>query len=162
MSTANVDSLRYFRQHLHLYQQQATEEKWTGDYDYETAMKCRDLEEFIGIGLSLFNSLKERAHAIQDAIARGSIHYSPEISQAFAEGYQEWHQPYAAVESAIRWFESRNYRIDKAEEFRSAGREISLHEFDIGSMIKAERDIQEGRGKTLAEAIGELQGSCQS
>jgi hypothetical protein len=158
MNAENTASLHYFRQHLQLYQQQAIAEQWKGEY--ATAMKCRDLEEFIGIGLSLFNSLRERAHAVQDDIVRGAIPYSPEISQAFVDGYKDWLQPCAAVESAIRWFESRNYQVDKAEEFRSAVREISLHEFDIGSMIKAERDIQEGRGKPLAEAISELQRRC--
>lgn len=159
MSTTDMGALRYVRQHLQLYQQQAAAEQWNGEH--ETAMQCRDLEELIGIGLSLFNSLKERAHAVQDGIVRGAIQYSPEISEAFVEGYQDWLQPCAAVESAIQRFESRNYQVDKAEEFRLAVREISLHEFDIGSVSKAEREIREGRGKPLAEAIGELQSHCQ-
>ena len=160
MSTTNGGLLRYFKEHLQLYQQQATEEAWKGDH--ETVMKCRELEEFIGIGLSLFHLMKERAHAVQDAIARGSIEYSDELSQAFVEGYREWLKPCAAVESAIRWFESRNYRVEKAAAFRAVVREIALHEFDIDHLIKAERDIREGRGIPLADAIRELQHHCQS
>ncbi|HET6878859.1 MAG TPA: hypothetical protein VFI31_01815 [Pirellulales bacterium] len=160
MNMANGGLLRYFKEHLHLYQQQAMQEEWKSEH--ETAMRCRDLEEFIGIGLSLFKLMKERSHTVQDAMARGSMACNAEVTQAFLEGYREWLKPCAAVESAIRWFESRNYQVEKAEEFRSAVRDISLHEFDVDSMIRAERDIHEGRGKPLAEAIGELQRHCQS
>lgn len=159
MSTSSGDSLRYFLQHLHLYRQQGVEEQWK--CDHQTAMKCRELEEYIGLGLSLFNLMKERAHAIQDRIARGQMDYDPEIAELFIAGYQEWLKPCASVESAIRWFEAKNYQVEKAAEFRAAYREISLHEFDLGSIIKAAKDIREGRGKPLAEAIGELQRSCQ-
>lgn len=160
MSTAKMGSLRYLQEHLSLYQRQADDERWKGDH--ETAMKCRNLEEFVGIGLSLFKSMKERAHAVQDAIARGELQYSPEISEVFAERYKDWLQPCETVERAIRWFESRNYQVDKADEFRAAVKEISLHDFDIKGMIKAKGDIREGRGKPLAEAIGELQRDCES
>jgi hypothetical protein len=160
MSTASMGSLRYFRDHLSLYQKQAEDEQWKGDH--EDAMKCRDLEEFISIGLGLFNSMKERAYAVQDAIARGSLGYDPDISQAFIDGYKQWMRPCATVERAIRAFESRGYQVDKADEFRGAVEEITLHDFDIDAMIKAKRDIREGRGKPLAEAISELQRDCQS
>jgi hypothetical protein len=159
MNTADGGSLRYFRQHLHLYQQQADEEQWKSEH--QTAMRCRDLEEYIGLGLSLFNLMTERARTVQDYIARGLMKYEPEVSQDFVEGYKEWLKPCAAVESAIRWFESRNYRVEKADEFRAAVRKLSRHEFDIDRIIKAEAHIREGRGKPLAEAIRELQGHCQ-
>jgi hypothetical protein len=157
MSSDSGNSLRYFREHLLLYQQQAKNEQWKSEH--QTAMKCRNLEEYIGIGLSLFNLMKQRAYDVQDCLARGSMRYDEEMSRPFVEGYREWLKPSAAVESAIRWFESRNYQVDKAEEFRSAVRETSLIDFDIDSLIKADRDIEEGRGKLLAEAIDELQGN---
>lgn len=160
MSTASAPSLRYIKQHLRLYQQQAAEEAWKGEH--EIVMKRRELEELVGIGLSLFNSMRERAHFVQDAIARGSLEYGPDISAAFVDGYREWLKPSTSVDSAIRWFESKNFQVENADEFRDAVRQISLHAFDVDGINKADRDIREGRGKPLAAAISELQGYCQS
>ena len=67
MSNATGESLRHFRKHLQLYQQQADEALWK--CDHQTAMKCRDLEEYIGIGLSFFKLMKERARAVSQVQA---------------------------------------------------------------------------------------------
>lgn len=155
-----IRPLRYFREHLDVYQRQAAEEQWRSDH--QTAMQCCELEEFIELGLSLFNLIRGRAYAVQDAIARGDLEYSPEISHAFVEAYGEWLKPCATVERAIKLFESKNYIVAKAEEFRAAVRDLSLHEFDINSIIKAVDDLREGRGKPLAEAIRELQRECSA
>ena len=156
MSSAAEVQLLIVRGHLDLYSRQAGEAAWKTARDI--VQRCRDLEDLIAMGLSLFENLRRSAIDAQDRVARGEMTYDPALSRAFADAYETWLRPCGVVESAIRWFESRGYSVENAAQFREAVLAIRLHAFDIDDVLQSFAEMQAGQGIPLAGAIDELRG----
>lgn len=94
-----------------------TEEADAWQRGHAEAMAVCDLEDWLGIGLSMF-------HAIQDAERRAYAHAASEqldaIDQQFAETFSAWLLPSESFLTAIDQWARQGFQIELAAKFREA------------------------------------------
>jgi hypothetical protein len=83
-------------------------EPWKPDHD--TAMACRDLEDWLDFGNSIFEALSRvrRRHGASD----------PEIRKEIEGLYRDWLKPCQEAVNGIEMFEQRGYQVQGSEAFR--------------------------------------------
>lgn len=95
-------------------------DRWRHEHD--AAMKCRDFELLLKLGLDVYETLRRIDAEISAAVFRG------ERVQADLEFvdlvYRLWLAPSAEVERRLEEFERSGFRVEFAAEYRSAGREV--------------------------------------
>jgi hypothetical protein len=154
-----VTALKSFRPQLQLYCQQARDAVLqqgglrSNAGDCRVVMTVQELDEFIAVGISLFDGLARQSESVQEQIVAGSLPFDRGISEAFIAAWQEWLEPCASVEAAIQWCENRNELVRNAARFRQCVQEVKLQSTDIDALIRANENAATGRGVSLDEAM---------
>src|SRR5688572_10091585 len=92
--------------------------------DHNEAMACRDVEDTLAVGISLFHLLERAERSWRDRVFRGAEDYSGEQDEAIQGLYRAWLQVSAEVRDAVPDFENRFGSVDGAAEFRECVRRV--------------------------------------
>ena len=69
-------------------QLEAYGESWKKDH--EEAMQCRDLEDFLAVGVSVYQLIKNREQSWHNLVFEGQIEYDAEEEQELAALHEGW------------------------------------------------------------------------
>lgn len=97
-------------------QLEAYEEGWTKDH--AEAMRCRDFEQLLAVGVGIFHVLVKLDVARRQRIAQGQEEYSEEDDQALQECFRRWLRMGELASPQIRHYESSFWFVDNAADFR--------------------------------------------
>jgi hypothetical protein len=86
---------------------------------HRQAMKCRDCEDFLGLGIQAFKWLKRADQTIREATIKG-FEVTPDVPEALAHLYRGWLLPCAHAEDQIRRQREQGFELRNLEEFEKA------------------------------------------
>jgi hypothetical protein len=130
------------------------EESWQQDHD--EAMRCRDLEDGLAVGVALFHLIERIDQSWRDRVFRGAEPFQAEDDAAIRLLYELWLHPSGRITARIEQFEAKFENVERAGEFRVCRRR-ALETLAAWSppALSAAVGLRE---MTLgAEAAGELQ-----
>jgi hypothetical protein len=117
----------------------AYEESWKQDHD--EAMRCRDLEDVIAVGVSTFHLLRRIEQAWRDRVFRGTEAFAPEDDAGYREGYRLWLQTTESLLAQASSLAERFGTVSGAEELQEC--------------VRQARDLLAGwRPPALSAAVG--------
>lgn len=96
-------------------------ERWKEDY--EAAMKCRDLEDWLYVGNGIFDAITRFDEKHQGRVFSGEIEFDPEHESLIKEAYRWWLGPCADFTSQIESLRRQNFDVNNSEQFLSNCRE---------------------------------------
>lgn len=104
------------------FQQEA--EQWKIDHD--TAMQCVDLELFLQEGLSIYEAINHLDEEYRTLIHSGDAEYDPAAEDLVRRIYERWLEACELLLDlkVIESFEQQGFRVNYADEFRAACREV--------------------------------------
>ena len=97
-------------------QLEAYEEAWK--QDHIEAMRCRDFEETLAVGIAIFRALVQIDTTWRERVSRGVEEYSVEEDQALRASFLSWLRPCAQGLERLRYFETRFDAVEGSAEFR--------------------------------------------
>jgi hypothetical protein len=110
---------------------------------HHEAMKCRDCEEFLAMGIAAHNRLRQTEETAQDAAKEG-IEVSPDVMAAVKVLYRSWLRPCVHAEQRILELERAGYQVNNLADFRGAC-EDAKKRVQAFEMYDAIDDAFEGR-----------------
>jgi hypothetical protein len=132
-------------------------EQW--QLDHLEAMVCGDAEHALRYGLTMLESVRRDNESWASAIERGTIQFSWEQAEIFADFYRSWSATSQTLVPIIEQLESIGFMVDGAEEFRTACREVALMSLDVDRVRDNIGALEAGRGTTLDQAMYALRNS---
>lgn len=93
-------------------------EQWR--QDHAAAMSCRDLEDTLAFGLSLWQQLTTAEARWYASIEAGEAPFSEAEETAFAKLYALWLIPCDRLLGEAQQLEESGFHVDRADEFRDA------------------------------------------
>jgi hypothetical protein len=103
------------RHRLLTRQLEAYEEGW--QKDHADAMRCRDFEEFLAVGVAVFRALAQVDAARRQRIARGLEEPSPEDDRELLDHFRRWLATARLVREELRSLEDQFEAVDGSAEF---------------------------------------------
>ncbi|HEY5315832.1 MAG TPA: hypothetical protein VIK18_25105 [Pirellulales bacterium] len=89
------------------------------------AMKCRDCEAFLQLGIDAFNWIIRADQITRQAIYEGTAEFDhPSIENAVRQLCHAWLRPCGRAEAWVAVQHSRNFRVDNLEAFRACCKEM--------------------------------------
>lgn len=88
-------------------------------------LACLDFDLHLRFGLSLYEALNwadEKWHAL---VRSGKEEYSEKAVRQLRKAYADWHAPCEYLLKALKYFEDLGYKVEQAEAFRTACREVA-------------------------------------
>ncbi len=89
--------------------------EWKRDHD--EAMACRDLEQALSLGISLYDLLTTADESARLAEATGVADYTTEMVDAFDLLFDRWLEPCECIRSQIEDFEKSGFTVERSAEF---------------------------------------------
>jgi len=143
-------SEQFYQAHLRLYKTQAEEvESWRLAHD--EAMACSDIEDAIGLGLSILDNLRRRGGS---GAERGNLSWEEASDQARA--YRVWLDTTRHLLEGARRLEQAGFVVQRADELRRACGEVSLLPLDTDRIRRSLESLEGGEGVPTSEAIDGL------
>jgi hypothetical protein len=133
-----------------------SQEAETWKVRHDEAMLCRDIEDAIGIGLSILESIRRRGEHWAREIEDGGAQFSWDQSRELAEQYRWWLEPSTVLLEAIDACERENYQIQNARRFRDAYQDVSLMSLDVDRDRQSLASLATGSGIPAKEAMDAL------
>jgi hypothetical protein len=127
-----------------------------------TTMTPEDLDEYIGLGLKLFEGLRDESQHVQTQIASGLMPYDSSVSEVFLSAWRDWLEPCDAIETAVRSLETQGISLRNASKFRQSVQEVKLQPADMAALAEADENMLAGRGVSLDAALRGLRAHCRS
>ncbi len=140
------------RDQIELYAEQS--ESWKPDHD--EAMACRNLEDLIRLGRAVFRGVQNIDEDWSAMIRSGATPLLAKDAEEVADWYRRWYAPCAKVLGDIARFEGLGYTVEGADEFRDCCCQAELKNFDVQTVFSAVEQLNQGRARSLAEAMNEL------
>jgi hypothetical protein len=146
------------RDEVKLYE--AKSEAWR--LAHRSAMRCRDLEARLALGVFTFNQISRADEHWRKEIYAGNLPFADEDERAILDAYRTWAGTCDLYLKAIAELESQHYAVEHAEEFRQCTREVrgiltSDENFFSGEQLTVLRDEAiEAHRKGATEEITEL------
>lgn len=97
-------------------------ESWKPDHD--KAMKCRNLEGTLRLGLLYYNVIRLSDEEVSRKVQLGEIDFDPKLTRSVRKWYLWWLKPCEEVLSSIRVMQA-NFEVEHAAEFERAFREVT-------------------------------------
>jgi hypothetical protein len=142
------------RGQIDLYTQQS--ESWKPEHD--EAMACRNLEDVIRLGISIFRGVQRVDQEWSEEVRSGAKSFNKDEAKEVADWYEWWYRPCPKVLGDIAGFEQRGYTVDGATEFRECCRATQLKKLDVDAVLRSVDQLNSGKGRRLSEAMDELRG----
>jgi hypothetical protein len=120
-------------------------------------MVCRKVEDCVAYGLFLLDRIKHHNAEWAETVAQHPGEFSWRSSEEFARAYGVWQEHSRQVLRCIEACEERAYRVDRADEFREACREVALLPLDIDEVRRSVEALEQGRGITFESTARALQ-----
>jgi len=140
----------FYQAQLRLYKAQAEDESWK--IAHQEAMACCDIEDAIGLGLSILENLRRRS----GKYAQCETLSWPEASDQ-ARVYRMWlDATRRLLEGPVRELEQMGFVVQAADELRRACREISLLPLDTDRVRRSLESLETGEGVPMKQAIDGL------
>jgi hypothetical protein len=95
-------------------------EQWRRDHD--AAMRCRDFELLLKLGLDIYETIGRIDAETSGAVHRGER--EPAALEAIDALYRLWLAPAEDVQQELNEFERSGFHVDFADAYRSACREV--------------------------------------
>ena len=130
--------------------------------DHSDAMRCRDIEEAISIGLAILANIRRRSSRWTSDVERGQISFSWEEAGALDDLHRWWLERSAPLLAAIDSCESKRYKVDGADDFRRANLDVSLMSLDTNRNRQSLESLQTGPGIPSKQAMDELRNSLRA
>jgi hypothetical protein len=92
----------------------AYEESWKADH--EAAMRCRDVEDVLAVGIMTFQLLERREQSWRDRVFRGTEDYRAEDDAATREGFDRWLATTEALLNRVAVLEQQFGSVEGAAE----------------------------------------------
>jgi hypothetical protein len=118
---------------------------------HREAMKCRDVELALGIGVLCFQSLRHRHDDWFSAVENKHVPYRIEDAESFAEEYRQW------LKAADYWlaradeFAAEGYDVEHREQLRRYRDDLSTIQLDVRASLAALGRLEAGEGLSLDE-----------
>jgi hypothetical protein len=112
-------------------------ESWKQDHD--AAMRCRDVEEVVAVGVSTYALLHDREQSWRDRVFRGTDEYSAEDDAAQREGYRLWLATTEAILVRVVALEQQFGIVEGAPELSEHARAVRalLADWQVPSLSRA-------------------------
>lgn len=120
------------------------------------AMACRAVEHVVDFGLGLLARIQKENERWAADVEAGSVEFSWDASEVFAQRYRQWKEMSARILRAIKTCEESHHSFEQVQAFREAYRKVSLMALDTERTRSSIESLQAGRGVRHAEAIHEL------
>lgn len=142
---------QFYQAQLRLYKTQAEGgESWK--IAHQEAMACCDIEDAIGLGLSILENLRRRSSKSCEC---GKLSW-PETSDQ-ARVYSLWlDATRRLLDGAVRDLEQMGFVVERADALRQACREVSLLPLDTDRVRRSLESLENGEGVPMEQAIDEL------
>jgi hypothetical protein len=140
MVTAEL-KFRHVREQLSLYEQQSE----SCMLDHEDAVRCRDFEELLAIGIALCDLVHRLDEEWRRQVRSGNLQYDPAADSAIQSLYELWFRPCDKLRATLQQLEDRGFTIEGAREFRQRCDEVRGiltpdEEFFAGDALVSLRD----------------------
>lgn len=96
-------------------------ETWKVYHDH--AMKCYDFEDFLGVGIALFDGITDFDERHRARVLANEVEYDPEHSATIKDAYRWWLRPCEHIQAKIDSLRADFGILKNAEEFLSRCRE---------------------------------------
>jgi len=139
-----------------LYDEQAQSlESW--QVDHKAAMLCREVEDTIGLGLTILAGIRRHNKEWTREVERTPATFLWEDAEFFAGRYRWWHEKTAILLRVIEFCESDcGFVVDGASDLRQEHNEVSLMSLDTERVRESILSLEEGRGIPPKQAMNEL------
>jgi hypothetical protein len=97
-------------------QLEAYQEAWKPEHN--EAMRCRDFEEALAVGIAIFRALARLDTAWRQRVSQGTETYDPETEETLRGFFHWWLQPCTTAMERLRYFEGRFDAVEGAADFR--------------------------------------------
>lgn len=91
--------------------------------DYEAAMDCRDVEDWLYVGNGIFDAINSFDEKHQLRVMRGELEFDNTHNEKIREAYRWWLTPCEALATRIESLRKSGFNVDHAEQFLSNCRE---------------------------------------
>ena len=98
---------------------EADEWKW----DHDAAMKCYEFEDFLLVGIALFDAITQFDERHRARVLSGEIEFDPDHSELVREAYKWWLEPSGSIAAHIAKLRAQYGEVKNAEKFLSLCRE---------------------------------------
>lgn len=130
-----MSSTRMIQQQVESY-----DDEWKKDH--ETAMKCRDLEDRLRVGMGLYRFFRGTDELWSRSVQAGREEFDADFVREVHSAYQWWLRPCDAMLDAINRIEKQGYAVEGADEFRQAVLTIKRAvNIDLDGFIEAFRKV---------------------
>jgi hypothetical protein len=142
---------QFYEAHFRLYKTQAEEsESWAAAHD--EAMACCDLEDAIGLGLTVLENLRRRSARCGEA--QGPLWNT---ASELARVYSSWLDVSRhLLDGAVRRLEGRGFKVERADELRQACRDVALLPLDTDRIRRSLDSLASGKGIPMKQALDGL------
>lgn len=91
--------------------------------DHAKAMACRDLEDWLIVGIGLFDAITTFDERHQLRVFSNDIPFDADHASIIKNAYRWWLGPCDAIDAEITQLEKADFEVDHAQVFRSKCRE---------------------------------------
>jgi len=128
--------LPHVRQHLDLYREQVSQETCLTD-GCELDDTRRHLEELVSLGIAFYLQIKGASLKVQEAIEKGELEYSLEISKHFSDLYSQWLEAYPHIAECVQHLAAKGVEVEKFGRYKEYASRVRLHCFGVERMLDA-------------------------
>jgi hypothetical protein len=107
--------------------------------DTDDAMRCWDFEEYLEIGIVLFDAITHFDEKYRERVLEGTETWDPAIDASITEAYQWWCGPCDQVLKQLQHFEANYGTIRNAEKFRQYVREAKGILGDVSAVFDSDK-----------------------
>ncbi len=122
---------------------------------HREAMFCRDIEDAVAVGISLYRCLRRRSQFSAREVEAGDA-VSQETAKEHAERYRWWLARSKILLSVIDACEAAGYAVQGAERFRIIHRDVSLMCLSVDDAFESIASLEVGKGIPARQAMDEL------